>query len=49
MSAPTLAYIGAGGAGFPPRLFTDLISHPSLREMDLRMMDIDAGRLQNLP
>ena len=45
MSAPTLAYIGAGGAGFPPRLFTDLISHPALREMDLRMMDIDAGRL----
>jgi alpha-galactosidase len=43
---PTIAIIGAGGFVFPLRLIGDLLSFPELRAGTLRLMDIDAGRLE---
>ncbi len=44
-AAPTIAIIGAGGFVFPFRLIGDLLSFPAVRSAQLRLMDIDAGRL----
>lgn len=43
--APTIAIIGAGGFVFPFRLFGDLVSFPALQGAEIRLMDIDPGRL----
>ncbi|HEX5499755.1 MAG TPA: hypothetical protein VFX03_11025, partial [Thermomicrobiales bacterium] len=43
---PTIAIIGAGGFVFPLRLIGDLLSFPELRGGTLRLMDIDAERLE---
>lgn len=40
-----VALIGAGGFVFPFRLIGDLLSSPALQDLDLRLMDIDASRL----
>lgn len=45
---PTIAIIGAGGFVFPFRLFGDLVSFPALRDAEIRLMDVDAGRLEGV-
>ncbi|WP_156253005.1 alpha-galactosidase [Pseudactinotalea terrae] len=47
-TSPTIAIIGAGGFVFPFRLFGDLISFPALQAAEIRLMDIDAGRLDGV-
>lgn len=47
-TSPTIAIIGAGGFVFPFRLFGDLISFPALQGAEIRLMDIDAGRLDGV-
>ncbi|WP_203568943.1 alpha-galactosidase [Aestuariimicrobium ganziense] len=42
---PVIAIIGAGGFVFPFRLFGDIISFPALQNAEIRLMDIDEGRL----
>ena len=44
----TIAIIGAGGFVFPFRLFGDLVSFPALQDAEIRLMDIDAGRLDGV-
>ena len=44
----TIAIIGAGGFVFPFRLFGDLISFAALQDAEIRLMDIDAGRLEGV-
>ncbi|ROR93297.1 alpha-galactosidase [Salana multivorans] len=44
----TIAIIGAGGFVFPFRLFGDLVSFPALQDSEIRLMDIDPGRLEGV-
>ncbi|WP_432547155.1 alpha-galactosidase [Kineococcus sp. SYSU DK004] len=43
--SPKITIIGAGGFVFPFRLIGDLLSFPALREAQLCLMDVDAGKL----
>ncbi|MEJ5943701.1 alpha-galactosidase [Pseudokineococcus basanitobsidens] len=47
-SSPKITIIGAGGYVFPFRLIGDLLSFPALRDAQLCLMDVDAGRLANV-
>jgi alpha-galactosidase len=47
-TSPIIAIIGAGGFVFPFRLFGDLISFPALQGAEIRLMDIDADRLDGV-
>lgn len=40
-----IAFIGAGSIGFTRRLLGDILSVPSLRDADIRFMDIDSDNL----
>src|SRR5438093_5594814 len=44
-SVPTIALIGAGSVVFAKRLMTDILSWPSLQASEIRLMDIQQGRL----
>lgn len=41
-----IALIGAGSVTFAQQILSDLLSHPATREAEIRLMDIDRGRLQ---
>jgi len=44
-SSPTIVVIGAGSLTFTPKVLRDVINHPDLGALTLRLMDIDAERL----
>ena len=43
---PDIAIIGAGSVVFTRRLLGDLLSFPALADSHIRLMDIDAKRLE---
>lgn len=46
MSRPVVTFIGAGSAVFARNLLGDILSLPALQESDIRLFDIDPGRLR---
>src|SRR6056297_1835942 len=46
MTAPRIAFLGAGSTVFTKTLLGDLLSRPALREAEIRLHDIDAHRLE---
>lgn len=47
-SGPTITLIGAGSLTFTPKVLRDVINHPELRPLSLRLMDVDAGHLDTM-
>jgi alpha-galactosidase len=45
-NSPVITIIGAGGLVFPVRLCIDIFSFPELQRAEVRLMDIDAGRVE---
>ncbi|MES2462013.1 MAG: alpha-galactosidase [Armatimonadota bacterium] len=45
-NAPVITFIGAGSLGFTRGLVRDLLTFPALENATIRLMDIDAERLQ---
>ncbi len=43
---PKIAIIGAGSVVFTRRLLGDVLSFPSIRDSEISLMDVDAGRLE---
>ncbi len=45
MAQPTITFIGAGSTVFAKNLLGDILSYPELAESEIRLFDIDPGRL----
>ena len=44
--AAKIAFIGAGSVVFTRNLLGDILWHPELRDVEIALHDIDAGRLE---
>jgi alpha-galactosidase len=46
MSAPKIAFVGAGSVVFTKNLLSDILAQPALRQAEIALHDIDAERLE---